>query len=88
MSSSDDMFPIAKDRAYIDLPMSSDELVALASVLTFTKNALDICIKDASEQNNTVLAAQYDALQKYSKLLYNKVSIVSTIGDADNKTVH
>lgn len=87
MSSSDDMFPAGNGRPYLELPMTTDELTALASVLTFTNNALDAIIADAAEKQDPNLD-KYRALQAYSKLMYNKVAVVSTIGEPENKVIH
>ena len=89
MSSSDDMFPAGNGRPYLDLPMTTDELTALASVLTFTNNVLDALIKDAEKQEAPdPNLEKYHALKNFSKLMYNKVAIVSTIGEPESKVVH
>lgn len=87
MSSSDEMFPIAKNKENVDLPLTSDEMTALTSVLGFTNSALDTLIKVAEESNDENLD-RYKVLRAFSKLMYNKIAVLATIATEDNKTFH
>jgi len=87
---SDEMFPIAKDRGFVDVPLTGDELLSLVQVLTVSTSFFEELIKNSLNQTQITedQINQYRNLATTTKYFKQKMTALANIGEPSSGTRH